>query len=130
MKHSRSADQRRRRGSRPAGRVRVLGQRVGGGGSSSGPVTYGVLSCFTGRLASLGQAMLQGAKVAQSEINSAGGVLGRQVGLVTGDTSCDVADGVTTANQMLTKNVSGVIGAGDPGDQRRGADPGLQEHRR
>jgi len=82
----------------------------GGGSSSSGPVTYGVLSCFTGRLASLGQAMIQGAKVAQSEINSAGGVLGRKVQLVTGDTSCDVADGVTTVNQMLTKNVSGVIG--------------------
>lgn len=82
----------------------------GGSGSSSGPVTYGVLSCFTGRLASLGQAMLQGAKVAQSEINSAGGVLGRKVQLVTGDTGCDVADGVTATNQMLTKTVSGVIG--------------------
>jgi ABC-type branched-subunit amino acid transport system substrate-binding protein len=82
----------------------------GGGGSPSGPVTYGVLSCFTGRLASLGQAMLQGAKVAQSEINSAGGVLGQQVQLVTGDTGCDVADGVTAVNQMLTKNISGVIG--------------------
>jgi ABC-type branched-subunit amino acid transport system substrate-binding protein len=82
----------------------------GGGGSSSGPITYGVLSCFTGRLASLGQAMLQGAKVAQSEINSAGGVMGRQVQLATGDTSCDVADGVTATNQMLTKSVSGVIG--------------------
>jgi ABC-type branched-subunit amino acid transport system substrate-binding protein len=82
----------------------------GSGGTPSGPVTYGVLSCFTGRLASLGQAMLQGAKVAQSEINAAGGVLGRKVQLVTGDTSCDVADGVTAANQMLTKNISGVIG--------------------
>jgi branched-chain amino acid transport system substrate-binding protein len=82
----------------------------GGGGNSSGPVTYGVLSCFTGRLASLGQAMLQGSQVAVSEINSAGGVLGRKLQLVTGDTSCDVADGVTAVNQMLTKNISGVIG--------------------
>jgi ABC-type branched-subunit amino acid transport system substrate-binding protein len=81
-----------------------------GSSNSSGPVTYGVLSCFTGRLASLGQAMLQGAKVAQTEINSAGGVLGRKVQLVTGDTSCDVADGVTAVNQMLTKTISGVIG--------------------
>jgi ABC-type branched-subunit amino acid transport system substrate-binding protein len=81
-----------------------------GGGGSSGSVTYGVLSCFTGRLASLGQAMLQGAKVAQSEINSAGGVLGKKVALVEGDTSCDVADGVNAVNQMLTKSVSGVIG--------------------
>jgi ABC-type branched-subunit amino acid transport system substrate-binding protein len=82
----------------------------GGGSSSSGPVTYGVLSCFTGRLASLGQAMIQGAKVAQSEINAAGGVSSRKVQLVTGDTSCDVADGVTAVNQMLTKKISGVIG--------------------
>ncbi|HZZ53218.1 MAG TPA: ABC transporter substrate-binding protein [Trebonia sp.] len=82
----------------------------GGGGSPSGPVTYGVLSCFTGRLASLGQAMLQGAKVAEGEINSAGGVLGQKLQLATGDTGCDVADGVTAVNQMLTKNVSGVIG--------------------
>ena len=86
------------------------GNSGSGGRQFSGPITYGVLSCFTGRLASLGQAMIQGAKVAQSEINSAGGVLGRKVPLVTGDTSCDVADGVTAMNQMLTKNVSGVIG--------------------
>jgi branched-chain amino acid transport system substrate-binding protein len=78
--------------------------------TSGGPVTYGVLSCFTGRLASLGQAMLQGSQVAMTEVNAAGGVLGRKVALVTGDTSCDVADGVTATNQMLTKNVSGVIG--------------------
>jgi branched-chain amino acid transport system substrate-binding protein len=82
----------------------------GGGSTSGGPITYGVLSCFTGRLASLGQAMAQGSQVAVSEINSAGGVLGRKLQLVTGDTGCDVADGVTATNQMLTKNVSGVIG--------------------
>src|SRR5215472_11386759 len=81
-----------------------------GGGGSSGPITYGVLSCFTGRLASLGQAMIQGARVAASEINTAGGVNGRKVTLVTGDTGCDVADGVTATNQMLTKHISGVIG--------------------
>ena len=86
------------------------GSSGGGAGSPGSAVNYGVLSCFTGRLASLGQAMLQGAQVAKAEINSAGGVLGRQVALVTGDTSCDVADGVTATNQMLTKSVSGVIG--------------------
>jgi len=47
----------------------------GGNGSSpsgklpTGPVTMGVLSCFTGSLASLGQAMLQGSQVAQKAIN-------------------------------------------------------------
>jgi branched-chain amino acid transport system substrate-binding protein len=69
-----------------------------------------VLSCFTGRLASLGEAMIPGAKVAQSEINAAGGVLGQKVGLVQGDTGCDVADGVTATNQMLTHHVDGIVG--------------------
>src|SRR5580700_4487576 len=78
--------------------------------SSNAAGNYGVLSCFTGRLASLGQAMLQGSQVAVAEINAAGGVLGRKLQLTTGDTSCDVADGVTATNQMLTKNISGVIG--------------------
>src|SRR5260370_13930513 len=80
------------------------------GSTSSGPITYGVLSCFTGRLASLGQAMLQGSQVAKALINKAGGVNGHQIKLVTGDTGCDVADGVTAPNQMLTKNISAVIG--------------------
>jgi ABC-type branched-subunit amino acid transport system substrate-binding protein len=88
----------------------ACGSSTGGGGGSSGSVTYGVLSCFTGPLASLGKAMLQGSQVAQSEINSAGGVLGKKLALVQGDTSCDVADGVNTVNQMLTKSISGVIG--------------------
>ena len=93
----------------------------GSGSTSGGPVTYGVLSCFTGRLASLGQAMIQGSQVAESEINSAGGVLGRKLQLATGDTGCDVADGVTATNQMLTKNVSGVI---DPETQEiNGVEP-------
>jgi len=83
---------------------------AGGSTTSGGPITYGVLSCFTGRLASLGQAMLQGSQVAMAEVNAAGGVLGRKLQLTMGDTSCDVADGVTATNQMLTKSVSGVIG--------------------
>lgn len=76
----------------------------------SGPVTYGVLSCFTGRLASLGQAMLQGSQVAQKEINNAGGVGGQKLTLAQGDTSCDLADAVPATQNLLGQNVSGIIG--------------------
>jgi ABC-type branched-subunit amino acid transport system substrate-binding protein len=93
-----------------------------GGGSSSGPVTYGVLSCFTGRLASLGQAMLQGAKVAQSEINSAGGVLSRKVQLVTGDTSCDVADGVIGPETQEINGVEPILDSNHIVDEFQGGD--------
>ncbi|MGH8861833.1 MAG: ABC transporter substrate-binding protein, partial [Jatrophihabitantaceae bacterium] len=60
-----------------------------GSGGVGGAATYGVLSCFTGRLASLGQAMLQGTRAAEREINAAGGVNGKQVGMVQADTGCD-----------------------------------------
>ena len=79
-----------------------------GGGS---PVTMGVLSCFTGTLASLGQAMLQGSQVAQRAVNEAGGVLGRQLNLAHADTQCDEADSVPALRQLLAaQNVVGIIG--------------------
>jgi branched-chain amino acid transport system substrate-binding protein len=88
------------------------------GGSSStsgklptGPVTMGVLSCFTGSLASLGQAMLQGSQVAQKAINDAGGILGQQLTIAHADTQCDEADSVPAVHQLLAaSNVVGIIG--------------------
>ena len=89
-----------------------------GGGSSNtsshlptGPVTMGVLSCFTGPLASLGQAMLQGSQVAAKAINDAGGILGQKVQLQHADTQCDEADGAVAVRQLLGfNNVVGIIG--------------------
>ncbi|HZR41244.1 MAG TPA: ABC transporter substrate-binding protein, partial [Ktedonobacteraceae bacterium] len=79
--------------------------------TSGGPVTMGVLSCFTGTLASLGQAMLQGAQVAQKAINDAGGILGRQLALAHADTQCDEADSVPALRQLLaTQDLVGIIG--------------------
>ena len=90
------------------------------GGSASGSTAskasagsagnYGVLSCFTGRLASLGQAMLQGSQVAQKAIDAAGGVLGQKVKLTQEDTQCDLADSVPATQKLLSAGVSGVIG--------------------
>jgi ABC-type branched-subunit amino acid transport system substrate-binding protein len=79
----------------------------GGGGA----VTMGVLSCFTGTLASLGQAMLQGTQVAQKAINDDGGILGRQLNIAHADTQCDEADSVPAVRQLLaTQNLVGIIG--------------------
>lgn len=79
--------------------------------AGGGPVTMGVLSCFTGTLASLGEAMLQGSQVAQKAINDAGGVLGRQLNLAHADTQCDEADSVPALRQLLaTQSLVGIIG--------------------
>jgi ABC-type branched-subunit amino acid transport system substrate-binding protein len=77
----------------------------------TGPVTMGVLSCFTGTLASLGQAMLQGSQVAQKAINDGGGILGQQLQITHADTQCDEADSVPATRQLLAaSNVVGIIG--------------------
>ncbi|HYM49429.1 MAG TPA: ABC transporter substrate-binding protein [Candidatus Limnocylindrales bacterium] len=82
-----------------------------GGTKPSGPVTMGVLSCFTGNLASLGQAMLQGSQVAMKAINDAGGILGQQLQLQHADTQCDEADSVPALRKLLaTSNLTAIIG--------------------
>jgi ABC-type branched-subunit amino acid transport system substrate-binding protein len=87
------------------------GSSTGTSGSGSGStVSYGVLSCFTGRLASLGQSMLQGSQVAQKVINDAHGVLGKKLDLAHADTSCDLADAVPAVQSLLSKNVAAIIG--------------------
>src|SRR6202051_5373415 len=79
--------------------------------SGGGPVTMGVLSCFTGTLASLGEAMLQGSQVAQKAVNDAGGILGQQLNITHADTQCDEADSVPAVHQPLAaRNVVGIIG--------------------
>jgi len=101
-----------------AGSVAVSFLLAACGGSSSssgkqptGPVTMGVLSCFTGSLASLGQAMLQGSQVAQKAINDAGGILGQQLNIAHADTQCDEADSVPAVHQLLAANqIVGIIG--------------------
>jgi ABC-type branched-subunit amino acid transport system substrate-binding protein len=82
-----------------------------GGQKPTGPVTIGVLSCFTGTLASLGQAMLQGSQVAQKAINGAGGILGQQLELQHADTQCDEADSVPALRKLLaSSNLAAIIG--------------------
>jgi ABC-type branched-subunit amino acid transport system substrate-binding protein len=82
-----------------------------GGKQPTGPVEMGVLSCFTGPLASLGNAMLQGSQLAQRAINDAGGILGKQLVLAHADTQCDEADSVPAVRKLLAdSNVVGIIG--------------------
>src|ERR1700736_1968683 len=77
----------------------------------TGPVSMGVLSCFTGSLASLGNAMLQGSQMAQKAINDAGGILGQQLQLSHADTQCDEADSVPALRKLLaSSNLVGIIG--------------------
>ncbi|GIE35720.1 branched chain amino acid ABC transporter substrate-binding protein [Actinoplanes italicus] len=65
---------------------------------------------LTGRSSHSGEAMLNGAKLAVSEVNAAGGVLGRQVELVAEDDACDPGTAVTAAQTVVKKDVTLSVG--------------------
>jgi branched-chain amino acid transport system substrate-binding protein len=80
-------------------------------GASSRTISYGVLSCFTGPLASLGQGIYQGAQIAQAQVNAAGGVLGKKLLIPQGDTGCDPVEGKTALLKLISGGgIAGIIG--------------------
>jgi ABC-type branched-subunit amino acid transport system substrate-binding protein len=88
----------------------VLGTSVAAN-ASTGTVSYGVLSCFTGPLASLGEGIYQGAQIAQAQVNAAGGVLGKKLAIPQGDTGCDPVEGKTALLKLLSGGgIAGIIG--------------------
>ena len=91
-------------GSSPSGGARIVT-------NGSDAVGFGVLSCFTGILAPLGRAMLQGSQVAQRVIDAQGGVLGKQLALTHADTGCNTTDAPPAARQLLNSDHAvGIIG--------------------
>ena len=92
----------------------------GGGGAATGGgdgvLTIGTLLPETGSLAFLGPPEVAGVQLAIDEINAAGGVLGQDIVLVTGDsgdTSTDIAN--QTTDRLLEEGVDGIIGAASSG---------------
>ncbi len=80
-------------------------------GASGATISYGVLSCFTGPLASLGQGIDQGAVIGAAAVNAAGGVLGKRLLVPTGDTGCDPVEGKTALLKLISGGgIAGIIG--------------------
>jgi branched-chain amino acid transport system substrate-binding protein len=80
-----------------------------GGGSTSGstaqkstgPITIGVANAKTGFMSAFDIPFSAGAQIAVDDINGSGGVLGRQLKLVSCDTKTDIAQGANCAQQVL-----------------------------
>lgn len=69
----------------------------------------------TGQLAFLGPPMIGGVTLAVEDINAAGGVLGQQVSLKTGDEAGDTTVATQTAQRLLGEGVDAIIGAASSG---------------
>ena len=80
--------------------------------STDDPIVVAWLADYSGPLAEYGREMGNGAQLAVDHINAAGGLLGRQVMLVTGDTNTDPTRAVQEARRLV--EVEGAVGIAGP----------------
>ncbi|HPJ03067.1 MAG TPA: ABC transporter substrate-binding protein [Candidatus Limiplasma sp.] len=74
-------------------------------------VKIGHIAPMTGGLAAYGTAVNNAIELAISEINANGGLLGKQVELITKDNQADPAETVSAFNALLGEDVAAIIGA-------------------
>lgn len=76
------------------------------------PLVIGWLADFSGALAEYGQEMETGVELAVAHVNASGGVLGRTVAFVSGDTVVDPTIAVSEARRLV--EIEGAIGLVGP----------------
>lgn len=87
------------------------GSGTGGGSESgSGTIKIGVTAPLSGDYASAGTDIVNAAKLAAEEINSSGGLLGKQIEIVAEDDQCDSQVGVQAAQKLMDEGVVAVAG--------------------
>lgn len=72
-----------------------------GGGEKNDPIVVGYVGALSGDTALWGQAGLNGLKMAAEDINSKGGILGRQVKIVDYDGKGEALDSVNALNKLI-----------------------------
>ena len=92
-------------GNRIAAAVAALvGVALAGSAQAQDPIKIGVTQPLTGAFAASGNYVTQGAKIAEDEINKAGGVLGRKIQLVVEDNKSNPTEAVSTAEKLIQKD--------------------------
>ncbi|MBN9693952.1 MAG: ABC transporter substrate-binding protein [Verrucomicrobia bacterium] len=85
-----------------------------GGGSvdaGTGPIKIGEYASLTGSEAAFGQSSHRGTELAVAEINKAGGILGRQIELITEDNQSKAGESATIAKKFISRDkVVAVLG--------------------
>jgi ABC-type branched-subunit amino acid transport system substrate-binding protein len=74
-------------------------------------LVIGSLRAETGSLAPLGPPVIQGTNLAVEDVNAAGGVLGQQVELLTGDEGGDAARVSESLSRVLGEGANAIVGA-------------------
>ena len=86
-----------------------------GAEESSDPIIIGTISPNTGSLAAYGTGIITGVELAVEEINAAGGILGRQVEVITTDDQGDPTECLNAFNSLVAEGVGLIIGSATSG---------------
>lgn len=98
--------------------VAGCGSGAGGGGgsaSSGGDFVIGVTAAATGPNAGLGEGEFNAARLVADEVNSAGGINGRQIKLITEDDQGLPDKGVSITQRFITQKVDAILGSANSG---------------
>ena len=77
---------------------------VAGSAAAQDTVKIGVTQPLTGAFAASGNYVAQGAKIAEEEINKAGGVLGKKLQLIIEDNKSNPTEAVATAEKLINSD--------------------------
>jgi branched-chain amino acid transport system substrate-binding protein len=75
-----------------------------GGAAAQDTIKIGVTQPLTGAFAASGNYVAQGAKIAEEQINKAGGVLGKKVQLIIEDNKSNPTEAVATAEKLINSD--------------------------
>jgi branched-chain amino acid transport system substrate-binding protein len=77
---------------------------AGGGGDTTGKIKIGEFASLTGKEATFGISSHEGTLMAIEEVNAAGGVLGKQLALLTEDTQSKPGEPATVVNKLIARD--------------------------
>jgi branched-chain amino acid transport system substrate-binding protein len=77
---------------------------LGGAAAAQDTIKIGVTQPLTGPFAASGNYVAQGAKIAEEEINKAGGVLGKKIQLIVEDNKSNPTEAVATAEKLIVRD--------------------------
>jgi len=76
------------------------------------PLKIAMLAAMSGDVKTFGEGTKRGIDMAVAEWNAQGGVLGRQVEVIVGDTKCDAQEAANVANKVINQDqVNYIVGA-------------------
>src|SRR5437773_3272925 len=80
------------------------GKESAGGGSAADKIKVGEYASLTGKEAAFGQSSHKGTALAIEEINAAGGVLGKQIDLITEDDQSKQGEAATIVRKLISRD--------------------------